>query len=137
MQAFLERVDTLLIGRKSYELLLQHDQHPYPGKAKYVFSTTQHYPHPDVKVIREWAVEEVQAIKQQPTGKDIWLFGGSQLSATLMQAGLIDELWLSVHPILLGAGKPLFTHIQRTALTLLQTQTYDNGLVQLHYKVVR
>jgi dihydrofolate reductase len=74
-------------------------------------------------------------IKQQE-GKDIWLFGGSALTASLLNAGLVDELWLSVHPILLGAGKPLFTGVNgRVPLQLMETKTYDSGLVSLKYKL--
>lgn len=55
-----------------------------------------------------------------------------------MNLGLVDELWLSVHPILLGAGKPLFSNIKdRVWLTLLESKTYETGLVSLIYQVVK
>jgi dihydrofolate reductase len=53
-----------------------------------------------------------------------------------MNAGLVDELWLSIHPILLGNGKPLFSDINgRVQLELLESKTYDTGLVQVKYAV--
>lgn len=137
MQEFMENIDTIFFGRKSYELVLQHDKNPYPGKTKYVFSTSQETFGPEVKVISEHIEDEVQAIKQSASDKKIWLFGGTILATTLMQAGLVDELLLSVHPILLGEGKPLFTHITKTQLELIGTKHYDTGLVQLRYKIIQ
>ncbi len=77
--------------------------------------------------------KQVHSIKNEK-GKDIWLFGGASLTASLMNLGLIDELWLSVHPILLGVGKPLFSGIEkRVPLQLTDSKTYDSGLVSLKY----
>lgn len=76
---------------------------------------------------------EVEKIKHEP-GKDIWLFGGASLTSSLMNLGLVDEIWLSIHPILLGSGKPLFTGItNRIPLQLLESKTYETGLVSVKY----
>ncbi len=67
-------------------------------------------------------------------GKDIWLFGGAELTTAFINAGMVDELWLSVHPILLGSGKPLFQGIDgRKHLKLVETKSYSTGLVSLKY----
>ena len=67
-------------------------------------------------------------------GKDLWLFGGANLVTAFVKAGLVDELWLAVHPLLLGSGKPLFQGItDRIPLNLITTKTYSSGLVQLFY----
>ena len=69
-------------------------------------------------------------------GKDIWLFGGAGLTTSMINLGLIDEIGLAVHPILLGSGKHLFTELEnRIKLTLVDTKTYSSGLVTLIYKV--
>ena len=74
----------------------------------------------------------VTTIKKEP-GKDIWLFGGASLVSCFMNEGLVDELMLAVHPVLLGSGKSLFQNLgSRTKLTLTDTKTYDTGLVQLY-----
>ena len=79
--------------------------------------------------------EAVLAIKQQP-GKDIWLFGGAGLTASLMNLNLVDEIGLAVHPVLLGGGKPLFKSIKdRINLALAEVKTYDSGLVALTYRL--
>ena len=70
------------------------------------------------------------------SGKDIWLFGGASLTSALMNLHLVDEVWLSVHPIILGAGKPLFQGIQeRIHLKLVEEKTYGSGLVSLWYSL--
>jgi dihydrofolate reductase len=80
-------------------------------------------------------IKEVMEIKNQP-GKDIWLFGGASLTASLMNAQLVDELQLSIHPILLGEGKPLFQDLKEPMkFTLIDTKKYSTGLVQLFYRL--
>jgi len=77
----------------------------------------------------------VQRIKNEP-GKDIWLFGGANLTASLFNLGLVDEMSLAVHPIILGGGKLLFSNINnKTPITLVDTKTYSSGLVMLTYYV--
>ena len=136
MSAFFKRIDSLFIGRKSYELTQTMGEDAMPGFPKlkeYVFSTTLKEVKPDATIIAGDVAETVKQIKNAP-GKDIWLFGGASLTASLLNLGLVDEMWLSVHPILLGSGKPLFSNINhRIPLTLTGTKTYSSGLVSLTY----
>lgn len=139
MKEFYTRIDSMFIGRKSYELVQTMGDEAMPGFPKlkeYVFSTTMKEAKPGVEIISENIEEEVKKIKNQP-GKDIWLFGGASLTASLLNAGLLDEIGMAVHPILLGSGKPLFSNIQqRIPLKLVDSKTYDTGLVYLTYEVV-
>ncbi|MEI9944713.1 MAG: dihydrofolate reductase family protein [Chitinophagaceae bacterium] len=81
--------------------------------------------------------EEVNAIKNQQ-GKDIWLYGGATLTSSLINLGLVDEMALAVHPVLLGAGKPLFQHLpQRIKLKLISSKEYPSGLVMLSYQFLK
>lgn len=135
MTDFLNRIDALLMGRKTYEVVAaQGEVSPWRGMMTYVFSgTLSSVRTPDTELVHGDAVRAVRAIRSRP-GKDIWLFGGAQLTTSLMEAGLVDELWLSVHPILLGSGKPLFRHMDtRRKLRLLESRSYDTGLVSLKY----
>lgn len=142
LNEFFTRVDAMFIGRKSYEIAQHYaDQNNgemipgMPAMTEYIFSRT-------LKTVKEGAVlisgdgiTEARKIKEQP-GKDIWLYGGAELSDALMKEGLVDELWLSVHPILLGSGKALFNkQNSRTKLSLLQSKTYETGLVSLRYRI--
>lgn len=137
MKDFFKRIDAVFIGRKSYEMAANAEGSAdwMPPVTQYVFSNTLK----DVKegeiIVSGDIAEQVAAIKNEP-GKDIWLWGGAALTASLMEAGLVDELILAVHPILLGSGKPLFQGIkERIALQLFDTKTYDTGLVMLSYNV--
>ena len=80
--------------------------------------------------------KEIKTIKNQ-SGKDIWLFGGAELTTTLVNCGLVDELQLAIHPLLLGQGKPLFENLKdKVGLTLMDTKTYSSGLVQLFFRFI-
>jgi dihydrofolate reductase len=75
---------------------------------------------------------------KKESGKNIWLFGGASLTASLMNEGLVDELHLAVHPILLGKGKPLFQGIKgRIKTKLLSTKTYNSGLLIINYEIIK
>lgn len=145
LRDFYNRVDTMFYGRKSWELFGNYS--PPAGsseteknifammadKKNYVFSRTLKY----VKgafLISSNIEEEVNKIKQQE-GKDIHLFGGASLITTFINSNLIDEYHLAVHPIILGAGKPLFIDIkERKKLRLVDSKAYQTGLVMLTYK---
>lgn len=133
MSAFMERIDAVLYGRKSYELVLKMGQ-PFGKEHKhYVFSTTMTEVEENVTLIEDKVSEHVKAIKAAP-GKDIWLFGGADLAGFLMNEGLVDELALAIHPIVLGQGKPLFTNVQQRVLYKLESvKPYDTGLAIVNY----
>jgi len=84
-------------------------------------------------VVPEVIPDEVRALKEQPGG-DLAL-GGADLAATFMAHDLIDEYHIYVHPVLIGAGRPLFPPSGRhTPLALVGTRTFGNGVVLLHYR---
>lgn len=142
---FLNNIDTILYGRKSYDLWGQHTLKSddsdtekelwniVHSKGKYVFSRTQKGTDNKVKYINDNILEEVTKLKNKP-GKDIWLYGGASLITTFINLGLVDEYRLSVHPIILGSGKPLFIDIkQRLNLKLVNTKRFSSGVVQIIY----
>ncbi|MBI3651866.1 MAG: dihydrofolate reductase [Acidobacteria bacterium] len=149
MNDFFHSIDAVLLGRKTYELTVNHNQKTSAkkpsGKAKggfgsamssYVFSRT--LKSADVEgltVIAENAGEFIRHLKTRP-GKDIWLMGGGELASSLFAEGVVDEISLAVHPVLLGAGIPLFPAIGRQLnLTLRDCRAHLNGVVQLVYAV--
>ena len=142
---FLGQIDTIFYGRKSFDKwgnhkpnrkALKSDQIMWTlihSKKKVVFSRTAKPPVKGVTYISGDIAEQVAAMKEQD-GKNIWLFGGSALIESFMQLNLIDEYRLSVHPVVLGAGKPLFPQLeQRLALTLQESKAFPSGVVQLIY----
>jgi len=134
MEDFMNRIDAIFYGRKSYAMA---GGNIFPAKKAYVFSNTLKQPLADAEVIGGDIVKAVKAIQQQP-GKDIWLFGGASLTSVLLNENLVDELWLSVHPLLLGSGKLLFQDLkERKHFKLMDTKTYSTGLVALFYERLR
>ena len=135
---FCKRVDTMFIGRKSYEMILnvgKGNSMGFPKLKKYIFSTTLKKVKPDATLMKGDLKTEVEKIKKE-SGKDIWLFGGAGLTTSLLNLGLIEELSLAVHPVLLGGGKPLFIDVKsRIQLKHLDTKTYSTGLVILTYSL--
>lgn len=133
MAAFLDRTDAILMGRKSYELLLTMGADAFPGHKKYVFSRTLSAVESPYLLVTEPAEAFVRRLQAGP-GKDIWLFGGAAFITTVMNARLVNELMLSVHPVLLGSGMSLLSGLaERASLRLERTEAFSTGLVQLFY----
>ena len=133
---FFKRIDAIFMGRKSYEVSQKHEgQNPWKGMKTYVFSNSiRHVTEKNAKLVSGNIKKEVELIRQEP-GKDIWLFGGAQLTTFFINESLVDELWLAVHPILLGEGKALFQNIQgRKKMKLVRQKVYDTGLISLCYQ---
>lgn len=139
MSAFFKRIDSIFIGRKSYELTLSMGGSAPPGfpaLKEYVFSNSLKKVTGDRVIINGNFLEKVNKIKALP-GKDIWLFGGAELVTFFINNNLVDEMSLAIHPIILGAGKPLFQNItNRKELKLAETRTYPSGLIMISYNLV-
>lgn len=138
--ALFAKVDTVLLGRRSYELVRQGDVLPWePGTRVYVFSRTlRPEEHPDVEIVSGDAGAAVAALRAEAGEGEIWLFGGSELFGSLLAEGQVDTVEITVVPILLGGGVPLLpTGARRTALALAGTRTYPSGMVTLSYAVQR
>lgn len=106
----------------------------YPGMKSYVFSRERtRAKKRDVIFVTEDLPEFVRKLRSEK-GKDIWLVGGAELARAFFMADLVDEMILSVHPILLGKGIPLFHELDRRRdFSLLRCDGFTSGLVQLHY----
>jgi dihydrofolate reductase len=137
MADFWKTIDTVLMGRKTYEVAARSGQGGgYPGVKNYVFSRTlTEDPSEGVTLVRGDAVKFVRELKGQ-SGKDICLMGGGELARSLFEAGLIDEVGFNIHPVLLGSGIPLFHPMSRQIdLELLECRPFHNGCVYVRYRV--
>ena len=131
---FLDSIDTVFMGRKTYEQVLTFGEYPYQEKKSYVFTKNLDFQATfDVKVVTDLDtfVNNLRLLD----GNNIWLVGGSLLIRDFLNKNLVSEIILSVHPIILGDGIPLFANPNTTALQLTGCQTYSSGLVQLSYDV--
>lgn len=148
----LGNVDTALYGRVTYHMMESYwptvpaNPDSSPGElqhaqwiekiSKVVISTTiTDVVWKNTRVVRDHIAEELRALKQQGDG-DIMLFGSPSIARLLLQLGLLDEYRLTVNPVILGSGVPLFPDITtRIPLKLLETKTYHSGVVGLHYQI--
>lgn len=134
--AFMETVTTTLMGNKTYQQVLGFDMpFPYADKENFVFTRQKGLePTEHVQFVSENIISFIQSLKEKP-GKNIWLIGGGQLNTVLLNHDLIDEMILTVLPIVLGEGIPLFGgKPEEQIFNLLNHQVFDNGFVQLTYQ---
>ncbi len=136
--AFWGKIDTILLGRKTYEFALKHteaQENPYPEIKTFVFSRTLEAAAEGAEIVRENAAEFVRDLKNQD-GKEICVMGGGDFAKTLFEAGLIDEIGFNIHPVLLGQGIPLFLEMNRRIdLELIESRQFKNGCVYVSYRV--
>lgn len=133
----MKRFDTFFFGRKSYDKLLQIGNIYFPGIKNYVFSNSLYNVDKDFTLLRGDINILVADIKKQD-GKDIAVYGGANLLSSLLDLNLVDELIISIIPIILGQGKHMVDILkQRVYLTLIETKKFSSGTVQLIYQVRR
>jgi dihydrofolate reductase len=139
MGAFMKTIDTMLIGRKTYEDSLKLGGKFDTKSRTFVFSRQKppaNIPK-GVEFVNEPVGPFVRRLREQP-GKDIWLMGGGELIASCFDEQVIDEFVVSVVPVFIGDGIPLVARRDRhVLLTLMSVERFDDGLVQLHYRVDR
>ena len=130
----MERFDTFLIGRKTFEVMRRMGDAapPTPGIRNFVFSRTLRPEDCPSATLSDDAAAVVTDLRAQ-AGKDIALFGGGELFRSLLAAGLVDEVSVAVVPVLLGGGVPLLPPpADRARLTLKKHRVYDKtGTVSL------
>ena len=132
-----KRIDTEILGRRTYELALERGGEAMLGRMKtYVCSRTlTEIPGKKIELASD-AVSLVKRLKAE-AGKDIIVMGGSEIGKSLFEAGLIDELGVNIHPVLLGSGIPLFGQMdRRIELELRDCKQLKNGCVVLTYDVI-
>ena len=133
-RALMAQFDTLLVGRRTFEAMVQAKRTTMPGIRTVVVSTTlRQVDYPEVTIIGE-AVEEAVRAFRADSRKDVWLFGGAELFGRLLQAGLVDSVEVAIEPVLLGSGIPLLPATpRRQALRLTAHRVSRVGVVHLEY----
>jgi dihydrofolate reductase len=131
----LKRFDTALVGRKTFETMVQEDRTEVPGLEVIVFSRTlRKSDFPQVTIVSEKQRETIEALRKKP-GKEILIWGGN-LFHSLLEGGLVDALDIGIIPVLLGGGIPLLpTPAARRKLELTGHKIYKSGIVGLEYAV--
>jgi len=129
--------DTVLLGRHTYELTQQPGAPPWPaGWRIYVVSRTLSDAQPSGVTVVGTDVETTVAALRAESGRDIWLFGGGQLFASLLAAGLVDRIEVAVMPVILGHGIPLVaSDAPCSRLLLTSSDVHPGGIVSLAYDI--
>lgn len=132
--------DTILFGRKTWTAGMDDGGGgtAMPGVKSYVFSRTlKELSAPGAELVRRDAGDFVRELKAQP-GKDILVMSGGNFASSLFKAGVIDEVGLNIHPVLLGSGVPAFLDAGvRINLELSECRTLDGGCALITYRVKR
>lgn len=135
---FISTVDTVILGRKTYDKVLSMDiEYPYGDRQVFVITRT---PRPDsgkTVFFSGKLTDLVLSLKNQP-GQNIYCDGGAETISYLLQENLIDEITVSIIPVLLGDGIRLFGQsFPEQKLQLVSSKSFEKGLVQLHYILIR
>ena len=135
MNAFMKTIDTLVMGRKTYEAGLKLGA-KFDSKERTIVFSRNPPPAdapPGVEFVSDPIRSFVDRLREQP-GKNVWLMGGGDLIASCLDEKMIDEFVVSVVPVFIGDGIPLVArHPRHVPMTLKSVERFDDGLVQLHY----
>ena len=131
---FIDSVDALVLGRNTYEVVSGFDKWPYEGKKVIVLSNTLNEVRKEAKLFCGQLTDLASMLHSEGV-KRVWVDGGITVSKFL-EAGLVDDITISVIAMVLGSGIPLFSIMnQEHKCRLISTQSYPSGLVQLKYEV--
>jgi dihydrofolate reductase len=144
MRAFYRSIDTILWGRKTYDVALKYqkqgnEEARFDPKVKnYVFSRRRRRSRdPAIEFVSGPVRAFARRLRATP-GKAIWMMGGAGLIASFLDRGEIDELIIHIVPVLIGEGIPLVAARPRSvALALRSCRRFSDGVVRLHYEVIR
>ncbi|MBU1143112.1 MAG: dihydrofolate reductase family protein [Firmicutes bacterium] len=131
-QSLLSRIDTIIMGRKTYDVIQKMGQWPYQEMKSYVMTS-----HPEKDLDKIFFRSDIQKLiheLDQKSGKDIWIVGGGTLISSMLELHMIDEFQIAFVPILLGSGKPLFPQANYMEnLDFVKMENLD-GLILLTYR---
>lgn len=142
-EQFYEGVGALVMGSTTFEWVLDHlelaggGKWPYAGKPCWVLSSRDLVVPGaeglDVRVTDAPVADLHPEMVEAAGGRSLWIVGGGGVASQFARAGLLDEVHLTVLPVVLGAGKPLFGEALSEPLDLAGTRTFANGMVELRY----
>lgn len=138
IDAYLEGIGALVMGSATYEFILgEGSSWPYADRPTWVL-TTRDLPIAEGADIRfhNGPIEDVHAeMLAAAAGRDLWVVGGGPVATQLVEKGLLDDLLVTIVPVILGAGKALFENPIDRPMTLRGTRVFDNGMVELRYEL--
>jgi dihydrofolate reductase len=140
---FYEGVGALVSGSVTYEFVLEHiDEWPYAGKPCWVLSSRE-LPRPegddvDVRIVGGDIGDLFEEMSASAGERDLWIVGGGNVASQFADRGLLDEVWVTVVPVVLGTGKPLFERrLDGGPMRLQRAIPRASGMVELRFRVSR
>ncbi|MBR0585059.1 dihydrofolate reductase [Bacillus altitudinis MN12] len=133
-EEFYASVDTLIMGRNTYEqvLKLSPDGFPYEDKTCYIVSRTLQDSHTGTHIIREDVLSFIHNLKNEK-GQHIWIVGGGELLQALLKEKLVDELYLQIAPVMIGKGIPLFPPTDQESRFSFQQVNQYKQIAEMHF----
>jgi dihydrofolate reductase len=145
-ERFYGGVGALISGATTYEFVLDHlaedSEWPYKGKRCWVLSSRD-LPVPkgeeiDVRIVNARVADLYDQLIAAAGERNLWIVGGGNVASQFADEGLLDEVLVTIVPVVLGAGKPLFDHrLPGGAMQLMGTRAFDTGMVELRYEIRR
>ncbi|OIQ29587.1 MAG: riboflavin biosynthesis protein RibD [Bacteroidetes bacterium MedPE-SWsnd-G2] len=136
-QDFYDGIDTVIMGRTTYDEIMGFGvDWPYTNCKSYVITTNKSYQlkTPNTELINEISTESIDQI-QKGSNKGIWVVGGGRIISEFLNNDAIDEMIISIVPIILGDGIRLFPNKSKeTNYEMINAHTFSNGLTNLHFK---
>jgi dihydrofolate reductase len=145
-ERFYEGIGALVMGSATYEFILRHEgkgeRWPYAGKPTWVLTSRDLPRHAAADADIRFANAEVSSLHGEMMDaageRDLWVVGGGNIASQFADQGLLDEVVVTVVPVVLGKGKPLFDHhVPGGPMQLAGTRTFDTGMVELRYELHR
>ena len=134
MGAFVRSIDTVVMGRGTYEIGKKLGQPTFPGKRNIIVSKTLDEAPKGAELWRSSVSRLAKRLRAEESDAHVWVFGGAKLFAGFLDAKELDELILHVMPVAIGEGIPLFAPKKRTAeMTLRSSKAFSDGVVRLDY----
>jgi dihydrofolate reductase len=129
---FYEDIGALVMGSVTYEWVLEHiESWPYPGKPSWVM-TSRELPTVDGQDIRFGT--DFQAMIESAGDRKLWVVGGGNVASQFADAGLLDEVWVTVVPVVLGSGKPLFDRRVTGYMRPTEVLPRPSGMIELRFE---
>ena len=145
-ERFYEDVGALVSGSTTYEFILDHmtedSEWPYEGKPYWVLSSRD-LPVPDgeevdVRIVNAKVADLHDEMITAAGERNLWVVGGGNVASQFADEGLLDEVLVTVVPVVLGTGKPLFDkRLPGGPMQLMGTRAFDTGMVELRYEIAR
>jgi dihydrofolate reductase len=134
-QTFVDSVDTVIMGKRTYDWVLKHAAYPHIDKKSFIITSSTLPAIGNIEFYNGDLKELIYSLKKQK-GKTIFCDGGAMVVNQLLRINAFDELIISIIPILVGKGIKLFENKgEMKNLKLLKCQNFESGLIQLHYQV--